>query len=37
VVAARKKNPLDPEIDPASSLLLERDKDGNPLDEEHIM
>src|SRR5262249_36561022 len=37
VVAARKENPLDPELDPASSLLLERDKNGNPLEEEHIM
>jgi cytochrome P450 len=37
VVAARKENPLDPEVDPASSLLLERDKNGNPLEEEHIM
>lgn len=37
VVAARKENPLDPEIDPASSLLLERDRDGNALEEEHIM
>jgi cytochrome P450 len=37
VVQARKERPLDPEIDPASSLLLERDKDGSPLDEEHIM
>lgn len=37
VVASRKENPLDPEIDPASSLLLERDKNGKPLDEEHIM
>lgn len=37
VVAARKEKPLDPEVDPASSLLLESDKDGNPLEEEHIM
>ena len=37
VVAARKEKPLDPEVDPASSLLLERDKDGNPLEEKHIM
>ncbi|KAL3459373.1 cytochrome P450 [Aspergillus heterothallicus] len=37
VVDARKKSPLDPEVDPASSLLLERDKDGQPLDEEHII
>jgi hypothetical protein len=37
VVAARKQMPLDPEIDPASSLLLERDKDGNPLEEDLIV
>lgn len=37
VVADRKENPRDPEIDPASSLLLERDKEGKPLDEEHIV
>lgn len=37
VIAARKENPMDPEMDPASSLLLEKDKNGVPLEEEHIM
>ena len=33
----RQDNPRDPEEDPASSLLLERDADGEPLSEEHLM
>jgi hypothetical protein len=33
----RKENPRDPEIDPASSLLLERDAQGNPLKQEHLV
>lgn len=37
VVAAREEHALDPEEDPASSLLLERDHDGNPLDKYHLM
>ncbi|KAK7191744.1 hypothetical protein DPSP01_008023 [Paraphaeosphaeria sporulosa] len=37
VVASRKEHPLDPEVDPASSLLLETDRNGNPLEEEHII
>ena len=37
VVAARKENPLDHEVDPASSFLSERDKNGNPLEEDHIV
>ncbi|KAL1954746.1 hypothetical protein VTO42DRAFT_746 [Malbranchea cinnamomea] len=33
----RRVNPRDPEEDPASSLLLERDEDGNELNEEHLV
>lgn len=32
----RKQHPLDPEVDPASSLLLER-HDGQPLEEEKLI
>ncbi|KAF7532238.1 hypothetical protein G7054_g8141 [Neopestalotiopsis clavispora] len=37
LLADRRKNPRDPEEDPASSLLLEVDADGNPLNEEHLV
>lgn len=37
LLADRRLNPRDPEQDPASSLLLERDSDGNPLLEEHLV
>lgn len=37
VMASRRESPLDPEEDPASSLLLEKDADGNPLDEFNLM
>ncbi|GAA5878471.1 hypothetical protein JCM8547_005956, partial [Rhodosporidiobolus lusitaniae] len=38
LVADRKANPRDPEVDPASSLLLERvGPDFEPLAEEHII
>jgi cytochrome P450 len=37
VMAAREKELLDPEEDPATSLLMERDHDGNPLDKYHLM
>ncbi|CAJ2509980.1 Uu.00g058800.m01.CDS01 [Anthostomella pinea] len=33
----RRANPRDPEEDPASSLLLEHDPDGKPLNEEHLV
>ena len=33
----RKVNPRDPEEDPASSLLLEKDANGEPLSEEHLV
>lgn len=33
----RKANPRDVEEDPASSLLEERDDNGNPLSEEHLV
>jgi len=33
----RRINPRDPEEDPASSLLLERDAQGQPLSEEHLV
>lgn len=33
----RRQNPRDPEEDPASSLLLERTSDGQPLSEEHLI
>lgn len=37
VIASRKENLLDPEEDPASSLLMERDCNGNPLDDENLV
>jgi cytochrome P450 len=37
VIADRKKQLRDPEEDPASSLLLERDSDGNPLDDYQLV
>lgn len=37
LLTERKLNPRCPEDDPASSLLLERDSDGYPLKEEHLM
>jgi cytochrome P450 len=33
----RRENPRDPEEDPASSLLLEKDHDGQPLEEIHLV
>lgn len=37
LLADRRENPRDPELDPASSLLLERDPEGNPLSDEHLV
>ncbi|KAI1856728.1 uncharacterized protein JN550_013668 [Neoarthrinium moseri] len=37
LLADRRLNPRDPEEDPASSLLLEKDSDGNSLSEEHLV
>lgn len=37
VVADRRKEPMNPEEDPASSLLLERDSNGEPLEEAHLV
>ncbi|KAK8119748.1 uncharacterized protein PG998_004374 [Apiospora kogelbergensis] len=37
LLADRRATPRDPEEDPASSLLLERDAEGNPLSEEHLV
>jgi cytochrome P450 len=37
LLAQRRENPRCPKDDPASSLLLEKDTDGNPLDEVHLM
>ena len=37
LLADRRVHPREPEEDPASSLLLEKDADGNPLSEEHLM
>jgi cytochrome P450 len=37
LLADRKANPRDPEEDPASSLLLEVDENGNHLDETHLV
>ncbi|KAL4932011.1 cytochrome P450 [Aspergillus undulatus] len=37
VARARKEKLLDPEVNPASSLLLERDKNRRGLEEEHII
>ncbi|EMD01041.1 hypothetical protein BAUCODRAFT_144616 [Baudoinia panamericana UAMH 10762] len=33
----RRQNPRDPEEDPASSLLLEKDSEGKPLDNVHLI
>jgi cytochrome P450 len=37
LLADRRIHPREPEEDPASSLLLEKDAEGNPLSEEHLM
>lgn len=37
LLADRRENPRNPEDDPASSLLLEKDSEGNPLSEEHLV
>ncbi|KAE8337095.1 hypothetical protein BDV24DRAFT_167637 [Aspergillus arachidicola] len=37
VIASRKDQLLDPEEDPASSLLIERGHDGNPLDDHNLV
>ncbi|CAI6334209.1 unnamed protein product [Periconia digitata] len=37
LLADRRANPRDAEEDPASSLLLETDPEGNPLSEEHLV
>jgi hypothetical protein len=37
VLADRRENPRDKEEDPASSLLLEKDSSGEPLQEEHLV
>ncbi|GAB1206272.1 hypothetical protein APSETT445_004957 [Aspergillus pseudonomiae] len=37
VIASRKDKLLDPEEDPASSLLIERDHDGNALDDHNLV
>lgn len=37
LLANRREVPRDPEEDPASSLLLETDSNGEPLDEVHLM
>ncbi|KAF2668462.1 putative cytochrome P450 [Microthyrium microscopicum] len=37
VIADRQKALRDPEEDPASSLILERDSEGKPLDEFHLV
>lgn len=37
LLADRRVGPRDPEDDPGSSLLLERDGEGKPLSEEHLM
>jgi cytochrome P450 len=37
VLADRRENPRDPEEDPASSLLLEKEPNGEPLREEHLV
>ncbi|KAH0444713.1 C2H2 type zinc finger domain protein [Colletotrichum camelliae] len=37
LLADRRLHPRDPEEDPASSLLLERDAEGHPLKEEHLI
>lgn len=37
LLADRRENPRDPDEDPASSLLLERDSEGKPLEEIHLV
>jgi len=37
LLADRRVHPREPEEDPASSLLLERDTEGNPLSEENLI
>jgi cytochrome P450 len=37
LLASRRKSARDPEEDPASSLLLERNGAGQPLDDEHLV
>ncbi|KAK3292030.1 cytochrome P450 [Chaetomium fimeti] len=37
LLADRRENPRDPEEDPASSLLLERNSSGEPLEEIHLV
>jgi cytochrome P450 len=37
MLADRRENPRDPEMDPASSLLLETQPSGEPLNEEHLV
>lgn len=37
LLADRRFNPREPEDDPASSLLLEKDANGSPLSEENLM
>ncbi|KAL0930161.1 cytochrome p450 [Colletotrichum truncatum] len=37
LLADRRSHPREPEEDPASSLLLERDAQGQPLSEEHLI
>ena len=37
VLADRREHPRDPEVDPASSLLLERSSNGEPLEEIHLV
>lgn len=37
LLADRRFHPREPEEDPASSLLLEKDAEGNPLSEEHLV
>lgn len=37
LLADRRVHPREPEEDPASSLLLEKDANGNPLSDEHLV
>ncbi|KAK4038526.1 hypothetical protein C8A01DRAFT_17401 [Parachaetomium inaequale] len=37
VLADRREHPRDPEVDPTSSLLLERSSNGEPLEEIHLV
>ncbi|KAK1755385.1 hypothetical protein QBC47DRAFT_299516 [Echria macrotheca] len=37
VLADRRENPRNPEEDPASSLLLEKNSNGEPLEEVHLL